>query len=101
MWTHRPSLGVAHGLAYEVGDYGIRVGELRQGTGSAQLVRGVVVQVEWKRGDEGNWEEANGFIRGFWETLGIKGAREILQVPGMGSGDGNVRQWCEVLRLRG
>ena len=101
LWTQRPSLGVGYGLAYEVGDYGVRVGELRQGVGSAQLVRGVVVQVEWKEGNEGDWGEAEGLIRGFWETLGVKGAREILQVPGMDKGDENVRQWCEVLRLRG
>lgn len=100
IWTPRKALGVMSGLAFEVGEYCVRVAEVRQGSGSSQIIKGVVVEVEWRGGEEGDWEEAEVMIRAFWEGMGVKGAREVLQVAGLAKGDGSVRQWCEVLRLR-
>ena len=46
-------------------------------------------------------EEVEGVIKGFWEPLGISGAKEVFQVAGFAEGNGTVRQWVEMLRLRG
>ena len=115
---------VANGLAYEVGDFRIRVGELRQGMGSSQVLKGIIVEVNWagdggggeggggEGGGEGGGgegggdtdgmeEEVEGVIKGFWEPLGVKGWKAVFQVAGFAEGNGTVRQWFEMLRLRG
>lgn len=46
-------------------------------------------------------EESEGVIKGFWEPLGVKGWKEVFQVAGSAEGNGTVRQWFEMLRLRG
>lgn len=100
---------VANGLSYEVGDFRIRVGELRQGMGSSQVLKGIVVEINWAggggRGEGGvsdpMEEEVEGVIKGFWEELGVKDAKEVFQVAGFADGNGTVRQWFEMLRLRG
>ena len=100
LWTQRQVLTVGNGQAWEIGDFRVRVGEVRQG-GSAQQSRGVVVEVEWEGGEADDWESAEGVIRGFWDALGVKGSRECLVVAGMEDGFAGVRRWAEVLRLRG
>lgn len=100
---------VANGLTYEVGDFRIRVGELRQGLGSSQVLRGIVIEINWAGGVGGGGaadsdrmeEEVEGVIKGFWEPLGVTGAKEVFQVAGFAEGNGTVRQWLEMLRLRG
>ena len=100
LWTQRQTSVVGHAQAFEIGSYRVRVGEMRQGTTS--LGRGVVVEVEWAGGgEEEDWENAEGMIRPLWDQLRVSGARECFQVPGMNMGYGSVRQWCEILRLRG
>ncbi len=100
LWTQRQTLVLGNGQAFEIGDYRVRLGEIRQGATS--LGRGVVGEVEWVgEGDEEDWENAEGIIRPFWDQLCVVGARECFQVPGMNQGNGTVRQWCEILRLRG
>lgn len=104
-------VSVPNGLAYEVGDFRIRAGELRQqGVGSSQVPRGIVVEINWVGGGGGGGgaedgdrmeEEVEGVIKGFWEPLGISGAKELFQVAGFAEGNGTVRQWVEMLRLRG
>ena len=86
-----------------MGDFRIRVGEVRQGVGGTVHGRGVVVEVEYlgEEGGEEEWEEGERVIRAFWEGLGVRGGREVVRVPGVEEGAGEVRQWCEVLRLRG
>lgn len=105
LWTLLKMVSVANGLAYEVGDFRIRAGELRQGVGSSQVSRGVVVEINWGGGgaDDSDRleEEVEGVIKGFWEPLGISGAKEVFQVAGFAEGNGTVRQWVEMLRLRG
>lgn len=91
-------------MGFDIGDFRVRVGEARQGFGGAQIVAGVVVEVEWwgeGEGEVGAWAEAEGMIRGFWESLGgVARARECFLVMGVEGGEGTVRQWCEILRLR-
>ncbi|KAK3177114.1 hypothetical protein OEA41_008442 [Lepraria neglecta] len=103
LWQLRQILNVVNGQAFEVGDFRVRVGEVRQGGGGGgQIGKGAVCEVEWV-GVEGEeeWEAAGPVITGFWEGLGIRGARRVFGVPGLAKGEGSVRQWCEVLRVRG
>lgn len=66
--------------------------------------RGAVCEVAWV-GDEAEqekerWETEESVVKGFWEGLGLRGAREVYWVPGLGDGEGSIRQWCELLRPR-
>ena len=107
LWQQRQVTNVGNGLAFEIGDFKVRVGEVRQGSagGAAQMGRGAVCEVQWDGAGDGEgedaWEAAEGVIRGFWDGLGLTGARECFWVPGLGLGEGTVRQWCELLRIRG
>ena len=103
LWQLRQILNVVNGQAFEIGDFRVRVGEVKQGGGGGgQIGKGAVCEVEWV-GVEGEeeWEAAGPVITGFWEGLGIRGARKVFHVPGLAKGEGSVRQWCEVLRVRG
>ena len=99
LWTQRQSLSVSNGQAFEVEDFRIRLGEVRQGQGGAQQNRGVIVEVEWAGGDD-DWDAIEDEIRAFWTGLDFKGAREYIRVPGIEKNLGNIRQWCEAIRLR-
>lgn len=110
LWTVSKIASVVNGMSFEVGDFRIRVGELRQGIGSSLVLRGIVVEINWAGdggggeggGDsDGMEEESEGVIKGFWEPLGVKGWKEVFQVAGSAEGNGKVRQWFEMLRLRG
>jgi hypothetical protein len=115
LWMPRPGIHIV-GSAWELGDAVVRLGELRQmagggGAGGQQggALKGVVVAIEIKDGgaDAGEGPEEARFnmvremvkeIRGF---MGLEGeqykAREIL---GAGEDGGEIRLWCEALRLR-
>ena len=102
LWSPRQTSQVQNGQGFELGDFHVRIGELRQGKGSVQQGRGVVVEVEWvEAGEEGDWATTTRVIRDFWEALLVKNARECIQVAGLEDGFSDVRQWCEALRLRG
>lgn len=96
---------MGNGHAFEVGDFRVRVGELRQGgSGGGQMGRGAVCEVtyvgeEAEQGKDG-WEAGEAVVKGFWEGLALHGAREVYWVPGLGDGEGTIRQWCEILRPR-
>ena len=93
-----------NGQGFEVGDFRVRVGEVRQGMGGAIQGRGVVVELEYLGGgEEGeeDWDTAESAIRAFWAGLGVPGAREFIRIQGVEEGWGVIRQWCEVLRMRG
>ena len=112
LWQPRLALHVINGATFEVGDFKIRVGEVKQGYGGGtQTARGAVCEIEWTAAEgvrqgspaknEGEaWNSAEPIIREFWGALEVKGAREVMLVPGIGDGDGSVRQWCEILRIR-
>jgi hypothetical protein len=102
LWTRRQVLQVSNGQAYEVGDFVVRFGEvreIRQGQGGVQHIRGTVAQITWA-GDEVDISTAEASIREFWNELQIPGAKEFTKVAGLDLGFGEVRQWLEVMRLR-
>ncbi|KAI9037906.1 uncharacterized protein KD926_011518 [Aspergillus affinis] len=47
LWCHRHSVTVPGGAVYDVGDYRVRVGDVRQTVPTAR-VRGAVVEIEWR-----------------------------------------------------
>ncbi|KAL1997570.1 hypothetical protein VTN02DRAFT_1451 [Thermoascus thermophilus] len=47
MWCHRHTVSVPAGIVYDVGDFRVRVGDVRQ-TQPVARVRGTVVEVEWR-----------------------------------------------------
>ena len=105
LWQQRHTSHISNGSAFETGGFRIRVGELKQGFGGGtQLVRGGICEIEMIRDDndnsDGNIDAAKSIIRGFWDGIGFKGAREVFDVPGTVQGDVNIRQWLEILRLR-
>ena len=54
LWALRQMVSVVGGVGFEVGDFGVRIGEVRQGVGGgALMVRGAVVEVEWRGGRGG------------------------------------------------
>ncbi|KAI3235304.1 hypothetical protein DTO012A9_7460 [Penicillium roqueforti] len=46
-WSHRLTLTVPNGIVYEVGDFRVRLGDVRQTFPTAR-VRGTVVEIEWR-----------------------------------------------------
>ena len=100
LWTPRHALQVSNGQAYEVGDFIIRFGEVKQGQGGAQQIKGTIVELECFAGDVEDWETAELDIKAFWAQLDIKGAKEFIRVQGLDQGSSNARQWFEALRLR-
>ncbi|KAL9608809.1 MAG: hypothetical protein Q9167_006366 [Letrouitia subvulpina] len=101
LWQLRQNLTLTNGYAFEVGEVNVRAGEIKQGYGGTQLVRGVVVEVECRDGQQQHDREYNeNKIRSFWEELNIKGARECSQVSRVDELFVSVRQWCDILRIR-
>ena len=105
LWQQRQILNIVTGHAFEIGDFRVRVGELRQGgSGGGQMGRGAVCEVAWVGGDaepgKEGWEAGEAVVKGFWEGLALRGARAVYWVPGLGDGEGTIRQWCELLRAR-
>lgn len=105
LWSHRQTLHVGNGVAFEMEDFRVRVGEVRQG--QTALVKGTVVEVEWLAAadvdseEQTDWDTAQLVIRAFWDTLGIEGAREVIRIPGSGNkGFDLVSQYCQFLRSR-
>ncbi|CAI7570461.1 unnamed protein product [Penicillium palitans] len=47
IWSHRLTLAVPNGIVYEVGDFRVRLGDVRQTFPTAR-VRGTVVEIEWR-----------------------------------------------------
>ncbi|PLB54838.1 hypothetical protein P170DRAFT_505518 [Aspergillus steynii IBT 23096] len=47
LWCHRHSVAVPGGAVYDVGDFRVRVGDVRQ-TQPTGRVRGTVVEIEWR-----------------------------------------------------
>ncbi|KAJ5959188.1 Mediator complex subunit Med20 [Penicillium vulpinum] len=46
-WCHRLTLTVPNGIVYEVGDFRVRLGDVRQTFPTAR-VRGTVIEIEWR-----------------------------------------------------
>ena len=52
LWTPRQVLQVSQGLAFEVGEFRVRLGELEQRQSGTQQIRGVVVETQWITADD-------------------------------------------------
>ena len=100
LWTSRQVLQVSQGLAFEVGDFRVRLGELKQGQSGTQQNKGVVVEIEWMSADDIDWSTTQGTIKSFWTSLGITNAKEYITVTGFKDNFGSIRQWCKALELR-
>ncbi|MCJ1481706.1 hypothetical protein MMC06_001865 [Schaereria dolodes] len=100
LWMQRHVLQVSNGQAFEIGNFRVRIGEVKQGQGGAQQVRGVIIGIEWTAREEYDWGVTEGVVKAFWDVLDIKGAREYIRVAGVEENFGSIRQWCEGLRLR-
>lgn len=97
---------MGNGQAFEIDDYRIRVGEVRQSHGGGgQIGRGAICEIDWMGDtddeDDKDMETAVAVIKGFWEGLGIRGARECFWGAGLDKEEGTIRQWCEILRSKG
>ncbi|KXG47929.1 Mediator complex, subunit Med20 [Penicillium griseofulvum] len=46
-WAHRLTLAVPNGIVYEVGDFRVRLGDVRQTFPTARM-RGTVIEIEWR-----------------------------------------------------
>ncbi|KAL8831810.1 MAG: hypothetical protein Q9170_005138 [Blastenia crenularia] len=79
LWQQRQPLAIFDGSAFEIGDFRVRAGELRQGTGGAQQIKGVVAEITYM--SQGGGKKARGggddMIRAFWTELDMKGAKEF------------------------
>ncbi|KAF4153643.1 hypothetical protein CNMCM6936_007928 [Aspergillus lentulus] len=123
-WCHRHTVAVPGGMVYDVGDFRVRIGDVRQ-TQPAARVRAQYVQT--KRGANlggatdvsdndhdsgidlalfGGIEDADidaeysataALIREFWAKLGIEGAREAILVPDVGR---EVKEHLKKLKLQ-
>ncbi|KAL8677588.1 MAG: hypothetical protein Q9186_005997 [Xanthomendoza sp. 1 TL-2023] len=104
LWQQRQVLAVIDGLAFEIGDFRVRAGELRQGVGGAQLVRGVVVEVAYTGQGGGGQDrsQTEEIITVFWDELGVNGAKGFRGGKKGEEEDGfeSVRLWCRVLMLK-
>lgn len=111
LWAPRAAVQVPVGIGYDLGDFTVRLGELKA-VGAQAVSRGFVVCIaavgEIGQGDEeppavmdeAAVADAQELVREVWSGLGVEGAREaITRDPG--DADGEVKLWCEVLRLRG
>ena len=103
-WAHRQTVHVAQGAAYGVGDFEVRVGEVRAGQGGPAQARGVVVEIAWVRAGAGpaGAEEA---VAAMWDEIDTKD--EMMRdakkfFPGTEAGQEHfaARLWLEVLKLR-
>ena len=103
LWSQRQVLQVNNGQGFEVGDFRVRAGEVKQGQGpgGAQQARGVIAEITWLAEKDEDWVIVESVIRAFWEGLDINGAREYIRVAGVEESFSTIRQWCEGLRLRG
>jgi hypothetical protein len=111
MWAHRQTLQVYQGVAYEIDEFRVRVGDLRQ-LAPRQQVKGTVVEIQWVRSEDGD-EEAEDemmgevLIKGFWKKFGMElgekqVVKEFVRMPRVQNEEiGLVKQWVELLRLRG
>jgi hypothetical protein len=103
LWVPRSVVSISNGVAYEVGDSIVRIGELRA-AGSGQGVRAVLVsiQVPSDEAADGVMEKddeaaVKSLIKEIWHRFGIEGAKEAW---GFGGEAGEIRAWCEILKTR-
>ncbi|KAJ6171408.1 Mediator complex subunit Med20 [Penicillium chermesinum] len=113
-WCHKLTVAVPAGIIYDLGDFRVRLGDVRQ-TFPTGRVRGTIVEIEWRGPSvietalapkEGSEDADSGIdvdfsaveeadvdaeyaatavlIREFWARFSVDGAREAILVPGIG-----------------
>jgi len=125
LWTPRATLQVSSGYAYDLGEFIIRLGELRQ-AGNPPQPRGVVVAITSKEAaDDGaasssldeavsmrkealtqeDYETTQALIQDLWLKFGDTQAKQFTSsIPSADSlvhDFEEVKIWCDLLRLRG
>lgn len=119
LWTHRHTVVVTSDEVYDVADFRIRIGDVRQVQPKSRL-RGAIVEIEYRGpgkslqsdmlqdpvdgevGDTGpvrlppnqlpceeDWEVGEILIREFWSNISVPGAKEAIRVPGVGTESAN------------
>jgi len=112
LWTFRSRLSILNGVEYNVGEFKIRLGELRQISGQQQTVRAVICCIETSSmadgGDNGpgsNGSATRAALSDLWAAIGFANIKEAFGTYPIDStteeGFDEVRLWCDVLRLRG
>ncbi|EON64449.1 hypothetical protein W97_03680 [Coniosporium apollinis CBS 100218] len=127
LWTPKQTVQVQNGHAYAVGEFIIRLGELRL-VGVQQRHLGVIVSIQETVAPDNDEPKENGELAGpradpdpdqlngeglrqvqddiedLWKQFGISSAKELSNERPDGSRGGlfeDIRLWCELLRLRG
>ena len=123
LWTPRPPLQVFRGSVFDLGEFLVRVGELRQ-AGSQNALRGLIVIIEevdlaaqseeyTAKNGSCSAGDANGIginstisrdmLRSIWNSVHIEGAKEFIRAvprdPEATRFD-EAQHCCEALRLR-
>ena len=102
LWSYRMAIRVDNGLGYEIGDWKIRIGEVRQMSAGQPRPRGVVVEVALGSDTEEDENSKDEMFKGVWEQLGLQGGKVFIDVPGTESTPGDldlVKQYMELLKF--
>ena len=111
LWVARMIVRVENGAGFEIGEWKIRVGEVKQTGGAGQArVRGCVIEAtmavpeddETFDGDEIGNERREELLKEIWDHLGLVDGKAFVKVPGIGiqkDGFGLMRQYMELLRF--
>ncbi|KAF2086528.1 hypothetical protein K490DRAFT_57818 [Saccharata proteae CBS 121410] len=119
LWVPRAVSQVVGGAAYSIGEFVVRMGELRDHKSGQEVIRGIIVSIHMgsssdaeegtsrtlsaddAANDEEDLEASKTLVRGLWEDFGEKGAREFWTTK---TAEGQeelwqeVKLWCEALR---
>ena len=102
LWAFRSRVSIVNGVEYNVGEFKIRLGELRQISGQQQL-RAVICCIETSSMADGSATRAA--LSDLWAAIGFTNIKEAFGTysinPTTEEGFDEVRLWCDVLRLRG
>jgi TATA-binding related factor (TRF) of subunit 20 of Mediator complex len=118
LWTRPVLVAVLNGLAYDVGEFSVRIGELRQPGNAQAPVRGIVVCIQSSlptadeelvddespeardpaKSEGASASEVHELLRVVWKTFGVEGAKEAFGLTGSLDGQQEARLWCELLQ---
>ncbi|ERF71888.1 hypothetical protein EPUS_01803 [Endocarpon pusillum Z07020] len=108
LWVPRQAHRVEGGASFLIGDWQIRIGELRISGGQGQgRVRGCVCEIEGLLGDnddeDGDTQENNGLARAFLDDLlqgsGVDASGTMVIRPVERGRDGLIRQYMDLLKF--
>jgi hypothetical protein len=102
LWQPRSVFSITNGHAFEVGDFTVRLGELRA-AGSGSGVRSVIVSIqspsEGTALGEKDCAAIKSMITALWTAFGV-GSEGVKETWGFGSEESQIKAWCEILKLR-